>query len=195
MVPMAKTRILITRHAKTAWNKERRIQGRTDIPILPESKEETKIFAQSIKHHNIKTIYTSTLTRTIQTGKIIQETLDIENLVSIDDLKERSYGKFEGKLWEEITDKFNKIEMDKEKARKTGVEHGEEFQKRIINALTKISNNHPNETILVVCHGGNIRSLLKFLDKDKPKTHIPNNSLFILEFENGKLTLIDSPNT
>ncbi|MCS6877794.1 MAG: histidine phosphatase family protein [Geminicoccaceae bacterium] len=34
------TRLLLVRHAATAWNLERRLQGRTDVPLCPEGRAE-----------------------------------------------------------------------------------------------------------------------------------------------------------
>ncbi|MBM3525199.1 MAG: histidine phosphatase family protein [Alphaproteobacteria bacterium] len=34
------TRVALLRHAPTAWNRDKRLQGRADIEILPESREE-----------------------------------------------------------------------------------------------------------------------------------------------------------
>jgi len=49
-------KLIITRHGQTEWNKEgeNRLQGRKDIELSEEGKEQAKKLALRLKDHNIE---------------------------------------------------------------------------------------------------------------------------------------------
>src|SRR6185503_2059883 len=76
---------------------------------------------------------------------------------SVPALRERNFGLWEGRLFSEL------LEYEKRGQPFPGVETDEEIQKRISPLLDEIVSNYPGATILVVTHGGVIRSLLAHL--------------------------------
>lgn len=180
---MKKTRLILTRHGKTAWNLESRIQGMSDTPLHKDAIEETQKSAHKLKKYNIDRIYTSKLLRTIQTAQIINEILGIPYIEAHPKLHERSFGPYEGLSWKEIDEKFFSKGIDFFHDKIEGVEDRSEFIKRVTNALNEIGKKHHGETILLVTHGGVISATIKHFSPSLIVEGIPNNSFFLLEHD------------
>lgn len=177
---MSKTKILITRHGVTSWNKEGRMQGQTDVPLHEDAHEQVKNLAKKIRNHlPISTIYTSHLIRTIQTGQILQDTLNIKNILHLEDLAERYYGPYEGRLFHEVVAELETAGKNFFTDEVDAIEPPEQFKKRIIDSFDFIVQKHPDETILVVTHGGGILQFLAHHNMHFDIRHIPNDSLFL----------------
>lgn len=180
---MKKTKVLLTRHAKTAWNNQGRLQGHTDTAILPEERETVRQLAKKIKDYNVRKVYSSFLTRARETAELIQEELGLKGVEIINDLAERQYGEYEGKKWFNVKKKFEKLGLNFSKDKIIGVEEARLFLKRTLNALIEISAGHENETVVAVTHGGNIRALLEYLNCDFELRKIPNAHFFLFEID------------
>lgn len=93
-------KLVILRHGESLWNHENRFCGWVDIPLSPKGKEEALTAGELIAKNGLDPhiIYTSKLTRSIQTGNIILEKLE---KLYIDHIKtwrlnERHYGAYQG---------------------------------------------------------------------------------------------------
>lgn len=93
--------ILLVRHGETAWNREGRYQGRTDVPLSPEGERQVTALAERLAHVPIAVVIASPLARARHTaeailrGRATQLELDA-NLVEI------SHGGWEGQLSSEL---------------------------------------------------------------------------------------------
>ena len=56
-------KIYIIRHGETDWNKVRRLQGRSDIPLNEEGRRLARITGEALSSVNFRCIYTSPLRR------------------------------------------------------------------------------------------------------------------------------------
>ena len=82
--------MFVVRHGKTAWNRAGRIQGHTDIPLLPEGEEQARLLADKLRHIKFDAAYSSDLIRAKQTASIIaSEKLDV---LTTPKLRERFLG-------------------------------------------------------------------------------------------------------
>lgn len=180
---MKKTRLIITRHGKTEWNKKRLVQGQTDIPLHPEGIEETKAFAQKLHVYSIDRIYTSHLQRAHQTATILQNLLSIDNLHTHTGLSERKFGPYEGVSWNVVDEQFTQKGINFFEQSHVGVESNEDFTTRVIKTLEQIASDHKGETILVVTHGGTIWQILSYFNQADPTFHVPNNCILIYDVE------------
>lgn len=149
-------KLLIVRHAKTEWNKTGRIQGRSDIPLAPESVEATRVAARSIKH--IDAAYCSPLMRARETAEILTEGTGVKP-VPDERLTERDFGEYEGRTYDELglpdhTKLFYALSCAK------GAESSESVFGRVRSFLEFLAKEHDGETVLVVSHGVCISYLL-----------------------------------
>lgn len=93
--------ILLVRHGETAWNREGRYQGRTDIPLSPDGERQVRALGDRLRDVTIDVAVSSPLSRARSTAEAIlgNRSLPLE----LDDgLLEISHGAWEGKLASEV---------------------------------------------------------------------------------------------
>ena len=91
----------IIRHGQTNWNKEGRIQGKTDIELNEEGIKQAKEAKNILKDYPIDMIVSSTLKRAKKTAEIINEAKNVP-IIFKEALEERCFGEFEGKTQQEF---------------------------------------------------------------------------------------------
>ena len=178
--------LILARHGETTWNKNGKIQGATDTSTLTKvGKEQATLLAEKLKSFSVEKIYCSELKRAKQTAAIISKALKKRVSYSLE-LNERSFGEFEGGDVKEV---FSKLAAMDDKSRYLFVPKGGEslaqFEKRVYAQFEKIVEENEGKIVLVVTHGGVIRSMIN-LFKDTPIEHrmdlkIPNTSLTIFK--------------
>ena len=87
--------LYIIRHGKTDWNNERKLQGRTDIPLNEEGIEMARRARDEYRNVSFDICYCSPLKRARQTADILLEGRDIP-IITDDRLLEMSFGIYEG---------------------------------------------------------------------------------------------------
>ena len=104
-------KILFIRHGQTQYNAEFRWLGSTDNPLCENGKKELLEKKHIIeKYKPIQKLYCSPMKRCVETAEIYFNQMNIE---IIDDLKERCFGDFEGKKYEELKDNHYYKEFNK----------------------------------------------------------------------------------
>mgnify|MGYP001339394263 CR=1 FL=1 len=94
-------RIFLIRHGQTAWNVERRAQGHSDIPLDQTGEAQARRLANAFHERHLERVYTSDLQRSYRTAEPLAKITNAE-LISTPDLRERSFGEWEGKPYEAI---------------------------------------------------------------------------------------------
>lgn len=109
-------KLIVLRHGESQWNKENKFCGWTDIPLSDQGILEAHHVSQLLDEAGLQPdiMYTSKLTRTIQTGTIIVSDL---NKIWMDQYKiwqlnERHYGAYQGLDKHEV---FLSLNLDAEK--------------------------------------------------------------------------------
>lgn len=93
--------ILLVRHGETAWNREGRYQGRTDVPLSDVGKAQVAALGRRLADIPIKLAYASPLSRAKHTAEAILAGRDIR--LSLDaGLMEISHGDWEGQLASDV---------------------------------------------------------------------------------------------
>lgn len=87
--------LYIVRHGETDWNKERRVQGHTDIPLNDYGRHLARETAEGMKDLHIDLGYTSPLLRAKETAEIILGGRDVP-LWEDERIKEVGFGDYEG---------------------------------------------------------------------------------------------------
>lgn len=90
--------ILLVRHGETAWNREGRYQGRTDVPLSPDGEAQVRALGVRLAHIPIVRAVASPLVRAKRTAEAILAGRDNVTLELDAGLLEISHGEWEGKL-------------------------------------------------------------------------------------------------
>ena len=186
------TRILLARHGETEWNAIQRVQGWTDIPLSPRGHAQAKALAGRLARLPLAAVYASDLSRAVATAApaAARHGLDVRPLA---DLREKGFGDWEGltqtDLERNYPDLWHRYHVGKDL--KAAVPKGEawpDVYARIARVLRGVLQDHPgpDETVLLVGHGGSARVLvLEALGAPLPtllRLHLDNASLSRLDF-------------
>lgn len=87
--------LYIMRHGKTEWNKIKKLQGQTDIPLNEEGREMAKKAAVECALVNFDICYCSPLCRAKETAQILLKNRNIP-IIEDERLKEMCFGIYEG---------------------------------------------------------------------------------------------------
>ncbi len=159
-------KLFLIRHGQTRWNEEGRYQGDHDIELNQVGIKQAKLAAKYLSRVEFANIYSSPLKRTLFTAERIRGRRDLDIEVR-DDLKEMSFGEWEGLKFHEINEKYHKDYQnwleDPYNNRPTGGENFKETTKRTTTEINRIvSENIDGTSVAVVAHGGVILSLLVY---------------------------------
>ena len=176
--------LYLVRHGETDWNRARRIQGSTDIPLNDTGRAQAAATGRLLSRRSWDAIYSSPLSRAFETATIIAEEVGLAAPEPVDALVERNYGAAEGLADRELKERFpGNTEVP-------GRESREEVAERVIPALIDLAERHPDQALVVVGHGGVIRSVLAVIDPLGTHGMITNGSIHSLRHEDGTFSLI-----
>jgi len=69
--------LYIVRHGETEWSKEKKIQGRVDVPLNEKGRQQAIEIKEKLQNEKIDLIISNSLKRTAETAKIISEDSNI----------------------------------------------------------------------------------------------------------------------
>jgi broad specificity phosphatase PhoE len=101
------SRLIIARHAETAFNLQNRIQGHSDSELTPKGLRQAKRLAARLKKLKIDKIYTSDLGRAFATTAEIAKHTRVP-IVQDPKLREIFLGAWEGMTPKEVDEMYNK---------------------------------------------------------------------------------------
>ncbi|MCC8394014.1 histidine phosphatase family protein [Paraburkholderia sp. MMS20-SJTR3] len=196
------TQILFIRHGETDWNRIKRIQGHIDIPLATTGIEQAQRLARRIAGEvrqgaRLDAIYSSDLLRAQQTAQPIGDALGLP-LQLRENLRERSYGAFQGHDSDEIALRFPD-EYAQWQTRDPGFappegESQRVFYHRIVHAIEPLIAAHPGGRIACVAHGGVLDCVRRFacgLPLDAPRDYqLLNTSVNVVDFDKGRATIV-----
>ncbi|MCY7301516.1 MAG: histidine phosphatase family protein [Thermoleophilia bacterium] len=147
--------ILLARHGETDWNLGRRVQGHTDIPLNETGASQATALADELAAEALVAVYSSDLERARDTAMAVAARHGLS--VSIDQgLREKNFGTWEGLTDTEISEQF----PDAKRGAWGDGETTEAVAERVVAALSRVRQAHPEGLVLVVAHGGPLRAAL-----------------------------------
>lgn len=172
------TIIGFVRHGVTAWNKEGRAQGSSDVPLDEEGIQMAEQVADRLAAEQWDIIYTSHLIRAKKTAEIIAAKMPGVGLVEDARLRETGGGLVEGTTEAERIEKWG----GDWKLQDMGFETHESIVSRGLESLDEIKKKHAGERVLVVSHGSFIKRMLNELVTDTTyEQSLDNTSLTIVQ--------------
>jgi uncharacterized phosphatase len=178
------TEIYLVRHGETDWNRARRIQGRTDVPLNDTGREQARRTAELLARRSWDAVLTSPLARARETAQIIAARLGLGEPEEVPALVERNYGAAEGLDFAQIDARYP------EGTEVPGREPRSEVARRVMPELRRIAEQHPGAALVLVSHGGAIRAVLSEVEPLWSTDRITNGSIHSFRFEDGTLRLI-----
>ncbi len=183
-------KLILIRHGQTTWNKAKRYQGKTDIPLSSVGKRQAVRVAERLRHEPIKRIFSSTLQRALSTAAPIARSHGLR-IESRECLCERSYGAWEGLSKEDVGEKFPediaRYEKNRYSQRPTGGESLLDLERKLTPLIKKIramcrSRGTAKDAVAIVAHNGSLRALFRSL------TDAPGKKVGKLAFKEASVT-------
>lgn len=151
--------LFLCRHGQTEYNDNGIVQGQMDSEINGKGKEQSIKLRDRLIEENISKVYSSSMTRAIETAEIVAEPHDLE-IETTDKLKEVARADFEGERFEDLIKEITNSETEDYLWKPQGGESLEELKERAVRFLNNIKEKHEDEKVIVVSHGGTIGSAL-----------------------------------
>ena len=169
--------IYIVRHGRTVWNKAGLIQGSSDVELLQEGINMAIETGQGLAEVEFNAVYSSPLSRAVNTAQLIMEARDEESRVDIQvsmNLSEMGFGVLEGEKYVPPGEEGGLLEGFWD-APDTYVapEGGDSFADVIERAAAFVKHvetvHSDDERILVVAHAAMNQALMSVLEKREIK--------------------------
>jgi len=152
--------ILVARHGQTDWNAAHRWQGHTDRPLNERGREQAAALAERLAGTQLKAVFSSDLGRARDTARAVADRQGVD-LRMLPDLREVDVGSWAGLTRDEAAERFPEG-YRRWREGLPGWEDGETYEAmsdRVVGAIRRIAEEHPDNPVLVVSHGGPIRAI------------------------------------
>jgi len=182
----------LIRHGETKWNSLRRIQGgSSDTPLSATGRAQVNKLGKALKSEDISAIYSSPLTRALDTANAIAKYHSLPVIV-MPQLRELEVGELEGLSVENLTNDFSHFLVHWNKGEGSeklpGGESLADLQERSWAVVQHIANENKG-TVVVVCHYfviiTIICSVLGLPPSGIKRFRVGVGSITILDFTNG----------
>ena len=149
------TQIILVRHGRTPWNKDKIFRGSKDIPLDDTGREEAWAVAEWLKDETIHAAYTSPLSRARDTAMAIAQHHNLE-VIGLPGLADLCYGDWEGVSLQEVkvkyADLYRQWETSPHSVRFPRGETLEELRTRSLAAVDEVVQRHPDQVVLLAAH-------------------------------------------
>jgi broad specificity phosphatase PhoE len=153
----------LMRHAPTEWNRDKRLQGQRDSPLLPESETLARNWGRRLRSMGWERILASDLGRARRTAELVNGTLNLPLEVDAR-LREIDWGRWTGLRLDDLAavapERFSSLDSEGWAFRPPGGEDRLEAWRRSSEALRDAGKRWPGRRILVVTHFGVIKCLI-----------------------------------
>lgn len=157
------TRVILVRHGQTKWNVELKYQGHSEVELSPTGKKQAELVSARLIKEPITAVYSSDLGRAFVTAQCIAKPHGL-TVTPIKGLREYHFGDWEGLNFQQISTRWPDISVNffnnPDNVRIPGGETFSEVKVRAEAAVLELVAQHPHQTILLVSHGGTIRTIL-----------------------------------
>jgi broad specificity phosphatase PhoE len=149
------SKVYLVRHGQTAWNVGEIFRGRADIPLDETGKQEVHLAGKALKDETLHAIYSSPLSRSIETAENIAKFHNIQ-VTPFDAIIDISYGEWEGLENQEVKEKYPELHAlwhhEPHKIKFPGGESLEEVRSRAMKGLEDLLVRHKDENFVLVAH-------------------------------------------
>jgi broad specificity phosphatase PhoE len=150
---------LICRHGETEYNAEGKLQGWFDTPLTEAGIKNAHAIASKLRGWQLDTIASSDLGRAFMSAYIIARDIGYnKEIVRAPELREVSFGDFDGQLEKDVADFYRKLKdaLDYVPSHGEALSH---MQTRVLKYVRALANPPSNTQILLVTHDCVINAL------------------------------------
>lgn len=156
--------VYLLRHGESESNREECYQGSGESPLTQQGQKEARAVSRRLKKIPFAAAFSSELSRAYETAGAIAKPHGIP-VEKVRGLRERSYGHWEGKRFDEIEQRwpvlYRRWLTHPAQALIPGAETLKELQNRAVHAFLQLVKGFKKEdSLLMVAHGGWNRALL-----------------------------------
>ena len=151
------TRVILIRHGQTKWNVCGRYQGKTDVPLSAEGKEQARQLAAKFPAARVDAVWSSDLQRASFTAECIAAKFALP--VNKDAaFREIDFGEWEGLTFAEISARYpyaaeGRFWTNPDTIQIPGGETFAHLQERSVARLRQIVADNDDKTVVVAAHG------------------------------------------
>jgi broad specificity phosphatase PhoE len=180
-------KLIMVRHGESEGNAIRRFTTSGEAKITDLGRRQAHEAALRIKmKYNPKLVIASTFARARETGRIIADELGIP-IQYESEFREMSLGDLAGQPYDSIA---NDPTFDPKRSwlwRAPNGESHEDVKKRVAPVLDEVAKKYPDDEIVIVSHGGVMRSVWAHITGKWEDAHVPPNcGIFVIEHESGR---------
>jgi probable phosphoglycerate mutase len=163
---MPVTRLLLVRHGATTATEEGRFSGAIGVDLSDRGRWQAARLGERLAQQNITAIYSSPLSRALETARIIADHCHIPP-VTRDELREIGHGRWEGLTREDVEEQFGAEyatwNADPFTFAPSGGESGVAVLARALPVIREMVTAHLGGQVLVVSHKATLRLVLSSL--------------------------------
>ena len=182
-------RVYLIRHGETVNADKVCFNGHFDVNLSNRGKTQSQRIATALGSLPIKAVYSSDLKRAEIGAQFIADKHKLKH-TPFAELRELAFGDWEGLSVDEVNQKFpNKLKGRLKNLEQFCVEGGESFPQlrdRVVPKFEEIISKHPCDTVILLCHGGVIRTILAHIleipVKNLFRINQPYSSVNIIQF-------------
>jgi broad specificity phosphatase PhoE len=184
------TRLLLVRHGETLANREFRYIGTRDDVLSEQGEFQAEALAEALSILPVAAVYSSPRRRTIATAEPVAARHQL-TVQLLSELVEGSFGAWEGLSRAEVLARSTEDERllrDWEANPEIAPPGGESFvtlRERVVGAVERLAQVHPDQTIVLVSHVGPIKVLLC------AAMGAPLSSLFQMFLDPATISVVD----
>lgn len=172
-------RVYVIRHGESETNLQKKWSGWLDAPLTQKGREDAKVAGEFLKNISFDKIYSSDLSRAVDTKEIAIPGCDFERTAS---LREINIGSLEGIEYAAMEYEKRVKAMDIG-FKEYGGETNEEFKQRVKAFFTGLEGECC-DNVAVFCHSGVLRSMLDIvIGIDIPRNRYCCNNCAVAVFE------------
>lgn len=175
--------LFLVRHGETAWNKERRYYGHSDVPLSEKGISQAKELGHYFHRMDFDKVIVSPLVRAMDTAKeLTDHAFTVEER-----LMEQNFGRFEGKTYQELEELFpEELTCWNQDYQEYCLPEGESFRmvrERVEDFLNDLWKEEGK--VLLVAHKGTLGHLFASM------LHLPLSGYWNFVFEQGTFSKVD----
>ncbi len=192
------TTVIFIRHGQSECNLEHRFAGQIDAKLTALGRTQAQNVAKELQKYPITRIYSSPLSRAVDTARPTANLLGLE-IIPEPDICEIAAGEWEGLSFDEIEarypEEFAHFRGDRSLLQLPGGESMRAVYDRVTACVERLVKENPNGCIALFSHAMPLRSMLCYWQKI-PFAEIgkepsgPNASITVVEYDDGEPRLV-----